>query len=366
MSKATTVDPFANFDLKAQADEARKPTVRFAFEFPELLELFRTIDHEAGVARERTRTLGFLSVALVLGALLLASAAPLFRSMEIDHQIEAFPTWLALIAGGLGLIGAVLGLSSLHKSSARRKWLQCRLQTETLRLFHFHYIAARLPEIASVNGDDGRLQAYLAERQAAFENLRTGVIAKPEAELADILGRTHGAAFDSLIESLPAKPGAPEPAADDVFVVWRKLRLDWQLGYCEAKLAHRSKGKATPRQLEERFAAMAWTCIAIVIGLHVLHMAEPILHIPGEWLEVGVVWTALIALAGRAMEDGLQPQRDVERYEQYRANILVARERFDGAQSFMEKLEVVRSFERGGLEEMRIFMRTHARARFLL
>ena len=35
---------FENFDLKAEADEARSDTVRFAFEFPELLADFDTFD----------------------------------------------------------------------------------------------------------------------------------------------------------------------------------------------------------------------------------------------------------------------------------------------------------------------------------
>ena len=36
------------------------------------------------------------------------------------------------------------------------------------------------------------------------------------------------------------------------------------------------------------------------------------------------------------------------------------------AQDIGAKLEIMRSFERTSLEEMRIFMRTHARSRFML
>jgi hypothetical protein len=97
----------------------------------------------------------------------------------------------------------------------------------------------------------------------------------------------------------------------------------------------------------------------------VRNAAEP-LSLSLVWLEAAEGWTALIALGARALEAGLQPSRDVERYEQYRANILVASERFEAADGLAGKLEVMRGFERNSLEEMRIFMRTHKRSSFML
>ena len=44
----------------------------------------------------------------------------------------------------------------------------------------------------------------------------------------------------------------------------------------------------------------------------------------------------------------------------------MAIERFDAAQGFAAKLEVARAFERTSLEEMRVFIRTQAKTRFLL
>ena len=43
-SDAKTEQAFANYDLKAEAPEARKPNVRFAFEFPTLLAMFIPAD----------------------------------------------------------------------------------------------------------------------------------------------------------------------------------------------------------------------------------------------------------------------------------------------------------------------------------
>jgi hypothetical protein len=97
-----------------------------------------------------------------------------------------------------------------------------------------------------------------------------------------------------------------------------------------------------------------------------MHLAESWLHMPKTWLHVGVMWAALTTLGLRALEGGLQSDREVERYEQYRANVVVAMERFDAAESLSTKVETMRAFERMSLEEMRVFLRTHARSNFLL
>ena len=120
------------------------------------------------------------------------------------------------------------------------------------------------------------------------------------------------------------------------------------------------------RQTERAFSRLGWASVAIVVTLHIVMIAAEPLSLSRLWLEAAVVWTALIALGARALEAGLQPSRDVERYEQYRANILVASERFEAADGLAGKLEVMRGFERNSLEEMRIFMRTHKRSSFML
>jgi hypothetical protein len=207
---AKTEQAFANYDLKAEAPEARKPTVRFAFEFQTLLEMFIPADEEALESRRISRMAGITAVALVLSAMLLASFGPILSSAghaaptashavgagghgaavsqapadghaapsadthaptgaEASHD-DGFNTHaiLGTVAALLGLSGTVLGITGMRRSASRRKWLRARLTTETLRLFHFHYIAARLPEIVAVAGDAARREQYLAERAARW------------------------------------------------------------------------------------------------------------------------------------------------------------------------------------------------------
>jgi hypothetical protein len=362
MAFASATNPYDNYDLKAQTEEARDTRVRFAFEDPELLARFHASDLEANAHKRRGRLLGFLAVALVLGALIIASGSPLL--VGLSHQGHLV---LAYLSAALGLAGTLLGCAGLRRDSSRRKWLQGRLKTEVLRLFHFRYIASQLPRIASV-GDDPKAQAaYVRERSAAFERRMTKILLNPEEELSRIASEVNLPDFDIGVEEEPLSGEEGEASLSRVLAVWRRLRLDWQLGYCEAKLSrHSSGGQLSSRQVEQAFAVVAWTALAVIFVLHVVQVVAAPIHLANMWLEVLVIWAALVALAGRALEDGLQPHREVERYEQYRANILVARERLDRAADRATQLEIIRSFERLSLEEMRVFIRTHSRSRFLL
>jgi hypothetical protein len=355
-------NPYENYDLKAQAVEARDPRVRFAFEDAELLCRFHASDLEANARRRRSRLLGFLGVALVLGALIIASGSPLLVGLSHEGRLV-----LAYLSAVLGLAGTILGCAGLRRASSRHRWLQDRLRTEVLRLFHFRYIASRLPRIASIGNDPQAQAAYVRERSATFERRMNKILLNPEEELSRIASGGRLPDFDIGVEEEPLSGNEDEASLDRVLVAWRRLRLDWQLGYCEAKLSGQSSGgHLSSRQVEHAFAVVAWTAMAVIFVLHVVMVVAAPIHLATMWLDVLVIWAALGALAARALEDGLQPQREVERYEQYRANILVARERLDLAADRATQLEVIRSFERLSLEEMRVFMRTHYRSRFLL
>jgi hypothetical protein len=362
-SATASADPFENFDLKAEAAEARDPRVRFAFEFPRMLADFRRADAVANAAKTNSRRMGYLSVALVLSALLIASSFPVQHELHFNPALTAA---LGYMSAGIGLVGAILAFVGMHGASPRRIWLRNRLRTEMTRLFHFHYLAARLPELARAGDHAALREAYMSRREAAYTAFLAGPLANPEAELARISARadTH----DFNVVEADALTGAEDPpTAALVLAAWKALRIDWQRSYVEAMLAHRTIGKrASPLQTEHAFSRFAWICVAVILALHLVQAGNAAWRLPHAWIEVGVVWTALVALAARAIEDGLQPQRDVERYEQYRANIQVAAERFEAAETLPAKLEVVRAFERTSLEEMRIFMCTHARSRFML
>jgi hypothetical protein len=319
--------------------------------------LFEEIDPAAARAGRLSRSLGFASIGLVLGALLLASADPLMEAL--DHRLRES---LGFAAAALGLVGTLLALATRGKSSPRARWLRARLQTECLRLFHFHFLAQRLPAGLRAAGNAQAEAAYRAERLAAFERLRGTTLSDPPRAYERLLADREFAPFAGLLPS--TADGAINDAATvtDALAAWRALRLGWQLGYCDAKLAD----DGAPRRQEVLFSRIAWTCIGVIVGLHMLHFLEHSLPVQRVLLQTAVVWTALIALGARALESGLAPQREVERYEQYRSNIRVAMRRFDGAANPEAQIEVMRAFEATSQEEMLVFIRTHAHSHFLL
>lgn len=372
---AKTEKAFDNYDLKAEAPEARKASVRFAFEFPALLDLFLPADRTALAARRASRMAGMASVALVLSALLLASLGPIIVSSghapdpHAAHGEEmSLHLVLGLVSACLGLAGTFLGLSGMRRGASRRKWLKARLTTETLRLYHFHHIAAHLPEIVAINGDEEKKTLYLEKRAAALESVRVRILLDPEAELRRIIARRDETRFEDITPTVPVDADTIPPVAADVFDAWRVLRLNWQAGYCDAKLEHRHQGRMTIRQLEDLFTGLGWFCVGAIVLIHAGFFIGAIAQTKEQlpYLEAAVIWIAMVALGGRALEDGFRPQAEIERYEQYRANVRVAAERFEAASTFTARVEAMRSFERSSLEEMRVFLRTHARARFLL
>jgi hypothetical protein len=329
--------------------------------------MFLKIDKKANDARDANRKLGIWAIGMVLVALLIASADATLNFLAPEKH-EA----LGYIAASLGVFGTCIGLWGFHKSSPRWSWLRNRLLAESLRLFHFHYIAARLPEIVEATRDAERERRYLEARMIVFDSLRSKLIDLPVKALAHYIEAPQDVSFDHFVTPAPetAKAGGCaeiSPAATDALGSWKELRLDWQFAYCEAKLTNAAGGGwLTPRRLDRHFILIGWACIALIVGLHVLHFAEPWLHFSRAILQLAVVWTALIALAVRALESGLQPQREVERYEQYRSHIRVTSNRFNAAKGFSAKLEIARGFEGVSLEEMQIFIRTHARSYFIL
>lgn len=363
MNTAASGRAFENHDLKAEAPEARPDAVRFAFEFPRLLEDFRAADAGANAAKRNSRRLGYSAIGLVLLALLIASAAPVWHDLHLNHEMIVA---LGYLSAALGLAGALLAFLGMRRSSSRRTWLRHRLRTESMRIFHFQYIVARFPELAGIKDDPARKTAYLARREEAYDRLLQGPLADPDAEIERIAKRAQPHDFADVPEA-PLTGEEDAAAAADALAAWRALRLNWQLGYAEAMLARKRQGsRMSARQTEDAFSRFGWACIAIIVALHVAQFAVEALPLPRIWMEVAVVWTALAALTARALEEGLQPQREVERHEQYRANIDVAEARLSTAGTLSAKLDVMRTFERNAIEEMRLFIRTHARSRFML
>lgn len=269
-----------NRDLHAGPPEAQKPSVRFAFDFPELVEVFEPLDAIANRNRKDGRRVGYWAVGLVLAALLLASADPLLEdASEIVREFSGYA------AAGLGMIGTALGLWSRSNAGHRFAWLRARMQTEHLRLFNFFYIAERAPSIVAASGDREREAAYEKERAEAFARLTGRVIENADRAMEAVLSDMEQAPLEGLVEPEPAAETPMSPAAEDMFAAWRRLRIVAQLEYCEAKLDDgHDAGFSSPMRQEHLFSWFGWICIGAIVTLHLLHLMESVVPFPRMWI----------------------------------------------------------------------------------
>ena len=176
------------------------------------------------------------------------------------------------------------------------------------------------------------------------------------------------------------KPPAREPHAVDeatlapLFDAYRELRIRHQLDFATYKLRndYRIFSDAARRQIRvletlilSGIAVLFFTHLLVAIGL--VSQSNSITNLlDSNLLNVTVVWIATFALAARAFEQGLQPEREVERYQQYRSAVHSVLERFDAARSQSQKLRVMRQMEQLAFDEMRNFLLTHERSHFVM
>jgi hypothetical protein len=69
-------------------------------------------------------------------------------------------------------------------------------------------------------------------------------------------------------------------------------------------------------------------------------------------LNAAIIWIVIVALAARVFEQGLQPEGEIERYQQYGSACKAILERFDPAPSQAEKVRIMMEMERLSFDEM--------------
>jgi hypothetical protein len=158
---------------------------------------------------------------------------------------------------------------------------------------------------------------------------------------------------------------------DPLFKAYRELRIEHQIGYVNYNLTPDGRiFSSIPRSQAEVLANFGFLCIVGLCLLHILVLL--VVLVPSGfgkygWLfSIAAIWIALAALAGRAIEQGLQPEREVERYQQYGSGLRAVRDRFDRAQTPVERLQIMIEMEQLAFDEIRNFLITNDRARFVM
>lgn len=329
--------------------------------FPALQARFRPIDARANAQKSSGRRRGYVAVMFGAFSLLAASAASLFES---SHEI-----WLSRVSAVAGVCGIAIGVFGLLHAGAKQKWLELRYQTERLRQFHFQSAIALLPELLAQQANPATNQ-FTSKRDELFRRFSVlHLDAAASDRLSAILRDedTKGWMFDAL----PDVQVADDAAFREFESTYRHYRLVAQIDYCDKKLNRRNQAviPKTPAEQAIVFGGVAVFCILGATALHAVTAGVPDSVIPHEiklLLNVGVLWLAVGVLAVRALEEGMRPQREVERYRQYRSALRSVEARLNATGSPAEKIAVMKQLEQVSYEEMVNFLKDHDEARFVM
>jgi len=384
------------------------PTICHVLDHSELRKLFQQYDGPANAAKKVSTSWG--SVTIGLGSLALVGASlEVLLSTEGQAFLSQHPYWLPSIAlaGVLcGVLSVVFGSVGVLSGRKKRNWLHLRLMTVSLRQFHFRSFIDFLPEIrASLQGE--RAKARFQElRDRRFSEFRSRIVGHLEGAMTELLNEEESEPQMAEAAAVTAVAN-DQPAIEPLFAAYRSLRFEHQIGYANFKLRddHRIFSSAPRRQAAvlERFG---FICIVLLLAIHLAVGAGILIDKFGggpargskaaaggaptakpadsatsgatpadsrlpvdaliRVLNASILWIAIAALAGRALEQGLHPERETEHYQQYKLACKALLKRFDESPSQADKVRVMADMERLAFKEMREFMVVNTRARFVM
>lgn len=346
------------------------PGISFSLRFPELIAELNDSDAKALKAKLVLRVLGVSAVGMVLTSLTAASAASFYHGSHF---------WAGIIitaAAFIGVLGGAIGLG-LFSARSKEAWLENRLVVECLRQFHFMLMIRLAPEIIAIahsrqNGEPTERTNALHQE---FERKRSAAL----LELAPNLIRRKAAELASIIEASEARPAfrvQPMPPAEifncaagaELLSAYGTLRLRRQKQFAEYKLQKRGiLFSAFPRSQAAILSNLSFGCVILLLVLHLVSAGVFLWdeHHHTAIIDFVAVWIALFALSVRAIEEGLKPQAEIERYRHYRMTCDRIHERFHTG-DLNEKLSAIAEMEQAAYEEMVAFLRSYHEARFTM
>ncbi|MEL6360099.1 MAG: hypothetical protein AAFR21_03375 [Pseudomonadota bacterium] len=358
-----------NSDLFLSEEDRAKAKKEYPSIFPgldhaSLRELFAPIDERAGAMKTKSRRWGVFAVFMAAIALILAGAEVLYHD------------WDKNVVRGIALVGAIFGIASVligvfgvMFQERKMRWLRDRLATERMRQFHFQHFVSHADEIVKSASDTDALAAYELKREKDFDKFSSDVLDQLDTRLEELVAAEDagdGVFFPKA--SIPTNEN--ETALREYFSAYEKLRFDWQIGYCDY-LLHNTKNfwKHAPEKQERYFSTIAMGCVLGILILHALVLVGAIAEIKwmkGTLVHVGAIVMAIIALAVRTLEEGFQPETEIERLRQYRMALNTAKNRFDASETNAGKIDAIIEVEKLAYSEMVLFLKTNYHAKFVM
>lgn len=389
-----------NDDLLANApdyiDAKRQfPTIIHVLNHPELQEYFRHFDDLANAGKAKSRRWGARAILMGAIAIALAAAEIILQSYHdnLDRSIGSWENvllWtLAVVAALSGIASVLIGKLGVLYGTRKSEWLHDRFMTERIRQFHFETFVAKLREIvASLQGKDeatrtANVKEYEEQRRAWFAAFQGALRGKVGSVLSQTLEtrRRHVWQHEQPEPTIDQKV-ADRKELEPLFRAYRKYRIQHQLDYAATRLEtspHYLKSNK-PRDQAAVLRGISTWGIGVLFFVHIFVLGSVIFYalisdkanfssafspVSGPFNAI-IILIAIFALVARAFEQGLQPEREIERYQQYRSNVAAILDRFDEAKTQSEKVAVMRDMEQLSFYEMCDFIVTNNDAVFVM
>jgi len=327
--------------------------------------LFAQYERDANAARDRVRILGVTTVVFATVALITVATQVVWPRTQTAR-------FTAILLELGGMFAAAVGSGSLWLGPWKRRWLESRFMAERLRQWHYQMMLRRGREIdRSIEDSDG-LRVFERNRNQWLDEFLQGYRGHLDAKLEALVSELGDA--ETWVHSPPSAYRQGSRAFAQVCQAYAQLRLDHQYYFAAYKLrraddvpmwrllrlpAVRQAAVLSALSSVGLSAALAFSAALIYAHVVDLPRLEPALG-------VGAIVAALIGLALRTLQEGLAPEKEIERYSDYRGRVAALRDRFRQSSDKTERLRLMEELERGAVDEMRGFLRTHQSATFLL
>ena len=299
--------------------------------------------------------------------------SPAGEALKNWSAVNLFRWGVPILSAGMGVAGAAIGSVGVLAAGNKSRWLENRLMTERLRHFHFQSFIAGLPDIVLSLADAEGVSKFRTERSLWLDAFKGRYIGNLQSELTEVLSEGDTKDF-WLFNNIPENVTAIDKSVGPLFEAYRELRLVHQINHAKYKL--REDGAAfltdAPRRQAELLANVGYVFVILVAVVHIIVMGWAVVSrntldgVPSIAANVAITLIAFGALALRALEQGLQPEREVERYQQYKSSLAALLSRFDRCSTLVEKYVVMKDMERLAFDEMRNFLLTNMRTKFVM
>ncbi len=346
------------------AAKADFPNIAFALHNPALNSLFGPIDARANAAKRKSRQWGVVAVFLATLALMLAAAEVLYHGAD-----KTMVRLLAAIGAVAGIASVFIGVFGVMFRARKMRWLADRLSTERMRQFHFQHFIEFGGEIVKGASDGAAAKAYLERRDADFARFKRDFLDHVDEKLHHLVEAEDpgdGLVFPEIPDNIPKD--APHLA--EYFRAYTVLRFNRQIAYCDLMLREKNAfWKYAPVRQAKIIGAVAMVCVFAILVLHGLVFVGALANVgwmKGPVIHVGAIWAAIVALSARTIEEGFQPETEVERLRQYRLSLKRIHHRFTTVTDVDDKIRAMMDLEKLAFEEMILFLRGNYEAQYVM